>query len=68
MTDLFLQKSGQSIQVCYLKIRDCSTKFRFCALIFPKCPVCVLDFRLHLLDLVIVQRKTDITKIFIHNF
>ena len=43
-------------------------KLHFCALIFPKRPVCVLDFRLHLLDLVIVQRKTDITKIVIHNF
>lgn len=56
------------IQVCHQKIRSRLMKRSFCVFIIPECPVCVLDFRLHLLKLVIVQRKTDTTKIIIHNF
>lgn len=37
-------------------------KLNFCALVFPERPVCVLNFRLHLLDLVIVQRKPGTAK------
>ncbi len=56
------------IQVCHQKIRNCLMKLSFCIFIIPKCPVYVLNFRLHLLELVIVQRKPDTTKIIIHNF
>ncbi len=42
-------------------------KLSFYALITPKCPIYILNFRLHLLYLVIVQWKPDIAQIIVHN-